>query len=147
MASSIPSILGRKVLLPALATAASFATVRPSSSSSGVVGGTGRGRRSGSDEDGDHRRDAPPPSSSDDDDTTTTTTTTKASCEATTTTPSHAGRPGIVRNDAAVVNPFLAPGPLRETVLRKRMTAVGRFSLKSETNDNRSIPVFFLALC
>jgi hypothetical protein len=82
----------------------------------------------------------------------TTTTTTRASCEArpttttTTTKTTTKTTTGSRHDDAAVVNPFLAPGPLRETVLRKRMTAVGRFSLKSETDDKRSIPVFFLAL-
>eukprot|EP00804_Cyclotella_cryptica_P018705 CCRYP_007192-RA/>CCRYP_007192-RA protein AED:0.03 eAED:0.03 QI:254/1/1/1/0.33/0/4/1554/658 len=35
---------------------------------------------------------------------------------------------------------------IRETVLRKRMTSIGRFSLKSESTDNPSIPTFFLAL-
>mmetsp|Transcript_22056 Transcript_22056/g.46431 ORF Transcript_22056/g.46431 Transcript_22056/m.46431 type:complete len:687 (-) Transcript_22056:26-2086(-) len=43
------------------------------------------------------------------------------------------------------LNPFLASG-MRETVLRKRMTSIGRFSLKSETEGNLSIPTFFLAL-
>mmetsp|Transcript_25797 Transcript_25797/g.46551 ORF Transcript_25797/g.46551 Transcript_25797/m.46551 type:complete len:657 (+) Transcript_25797:131-2101(+) len=62
-----------------------------------------------------------------------------ASCEAPPTgTPSGTGKDRMK-------NPFLAP-QLRETVLRKRMTSVGRFSLKSETEENRSIPTFFLAL-
>jgi len=34
----------------------------------------------------------------------------------------------------------------RPTVLRKRMTSIGRFSMQSETPSNLSIPTFFLAL-
>ncbi len=42
-------------------------------------------------------------------------------------------------------DPFLTP-KLCERVLHRRMMAVGRFSLISETGDKQSIPVFFLAL-
>eukprot|EP00584_Thalassiosira_punctigera_P005948 CAMPEP_0172540752 /NCGR_PEP_ID=MMETSP1067-20121228/11697_1 /TAXON_ID=265564 ORGANISM="Thalassiosira punctigera, Strain Tpunct2005C2" /NCGR_SAMPLE_ID=MMETSP1067 /ASSEMBLY_ACC=CAM_ASM_000444 /LENGTH=161 /DNA_ID=CAMNT_0013326665 /DNA_START=25 /DNA_END=507 /DNA_ORIENTATION=- len=97
MASSIPSILGRKVLPAA------------------VFGG---GISHIFDENGKF-------------DVSTMLLTSTASCEA---------QPATATN-----NPFLAP-QLRETVLRKRMTSVGRFSLRSETEDNRSIPTFFLAL-
>jgi hypothetical protein len=43
-------------------------------------------------------------------------------------------------------NPFLKPKQQSDVILRRRMTPVGRFSLKSETETNLSIPVFFLAL-
>lgn len=44
-------------------------------------------------------------------------------------------------------NPFLhKPKQQSDVILRRRMTPVGRFSLKSETDTNLSIPVFFLAL-
>jgi len=42
-------------------------------------------------------------------------------------------------------NPFMTNN-LASVVLRKRMTSIGRFSLKSESETNLSIPTFFLAL-
>eukprot|EP00986_Skeletonema_menzelii_P008835 scaffold3843_cov145-Skeletonema_menzelii.AAC.4 len=42
-------------------------------------------------------------------------------------------------------NPFMTNN-LGSVVLRKRMTSIGRFSLKSESDTNLSIPTFFLAL-
>ena len=47
---------------------------------------------------------------------------------------------------AADNNPFMTNNNLRSVVLRKRMTSIGRFSLKSESETNLSIPTFFLAL-
>jgi len=67
-----------------------------------------------------------------------------SSCEASP-SPSPSPSASVAGSFANMKNPFIAP-QLRETVLRKRMTSVGRFSLKSETQDNRSIPTFFLAL-
>jgi len=46
---------------------------------------------------------------------------------------------------AAANNPFMTNN-LGSVVLRKRMTSIGRFSLKSESVSNPSIPTFFLAL-
>ena len=46
---------------------------------------------------------------------------------------------------AVVDNPFMANNS-GSVVLRKRMTSIGRFSLKSESETNLSIPTFFLAL-
>lgn len=46
---------------------------------------------------------------------------------------------------AANNNPFMTNN-LASVVLRKRMTSIGRFSLKSESETNLSIPTFFLAL-
>jgi diacylglycerol O-acyltransferase len=58
--------------------------------------------------------------------------------------------------DASCESPPTTPRPLAENpfmsnnvgsvVLRKRMTSIGRFSLKSESDTNLSIPTFFLAL-
>ncbi len=45
----------------------------------------------------------------------------------------------------AANNPFMTNN-LGSVVLRKRMTSIGRFSLKSESDTNLSIPTFFLAL-
>lgn len=42
-------------------------------------------------------------------------------------------------------NPFMTNN-VGSVVLRKRMTSIGRFSLKSESDTNLSIPTFFLAL-
>ena len=44
-----------------------------------------------------------------------------------------------------LTNPFMRNN-LGSVVLRKRMTSIGRFSLKSESETNPSIPTFFLAL-
>jgi hypothetical protein len=114
------SILGRggKALFPATAAAA-FVVIGPQG-----VGGT---RGLFDDHDGASRARLPPSTSS--------------YCEA----PPPSSTSSERRRWAGGGNPFLAPG-LRETVLRRKMTAIGRFALISETDDNRSIPVFFLAL-
>ncbi|KAL3808656.1 hypothetical protein ACHAXA_001228 [Cyclostephanos tholiformis] len=122
--SMASSILGRggKVVLPATAAAA-FVVV---GSQFGVGGGPF------DDRDGKSMARRPPPTSS--------------SCEAPPPSSTSSGRLRWVGGRSADGgNPFLTPD-LRETVLRRKMTAVGRFSLISETDDNRSIPVFFLAL-
>lgn len=48
--------------------------------------------------------------------------------------------------DSDVVNNPFMKNNLGSVVLRKRMTSIGRFSLKSESISNPSIPTFFLAL-
>ncbi|KAL7517552.1 hypothetical protein ACHAWX_002465 [Stephanocyclus meneghinianus] len=72
-------------------------------------------------------------------------TTTRTLCEA--------GRSEKVKSVIGKINPgasnnlfLIKESGIRETVLRKRMTSIGRFSLKSESIDNPSIPTFFLAL-
>lgn len=52
----------------------------------------------------------------------------------------------VARCDRPIASTAGAKPPTTPTVLRKRMTSIGRFSMQSETPRNLSIPTFFLAL-